>query len=361
MQTLQEVERLHREGARNFRSVDASGTELTAAMFSECDFGYATLRECRMSEVQFRMCDLSTATFRRALLYRGVRFVSSSLRRFTAFESSLAGVVFDACDMTEAVLESARLENVIFINCDLRGAKLNRAVFNRVEFTNCHLDGVSLGGATFLLSDIAEFCEARNVWFGDALTIDWRTISRSVKAADLEIFLAKAGMPEVFAVYSASCARAVNRDQLFHLMRSTFISYGGPDAAFALRLRDDLSRNGVDTFFFATDATPGDKLHHVMRDGINRYDRIIVICSAGSLKRVGVRYEIEEAFAREARDGGAAYVIPVALDDYVFDASDQFAELLRERVVADFRDEDRYTIALTRLLSALSRDVLDGA
>jgi hypothetical protein len=51
-----------------------------------------------------------------------------------------------------------------------------------------------------------------------------------------------------------------------------------------------------------------------------------------------VRNEIQEALAREARDGGASYLIPVAIDSFIFSWDDPLAVPIRDRVVADFRE-----------------------
>jgi len=94
----------------------------------------------------------------------------------------------------------------------------------------------------------------------------------ALRAAGIESFLRRAGVPEIVAADMLSCARSLDPESLFSLMQSTFISYGGPDEAFARRLNDELFANGVATFFFAKDAEPGKKLHAVMRDGVNSYD-----------------------------------------------------------------------------------------
>ena len=106
-------------------------------------------------------------------------------------------------------------------------------------------------------------------------------------------------MPELFASYNADCARAVNTDFLLKRMRSTFISYGAPDADFAVQIRNRLRHSGVDVYIFAVDAIPGERLSDLMYQAVNKYDRIIVICTEASLQRAGVRNEIREAFACE--------------------------------------------------------------
>jgi hypothetical protein len=44
---------------------------------------------------------------------------------------------------------------------------------------------------------------------------------------------------------------------------------------------------------------------------------VLLLCSRHSLNQKGVLNEIQETLAREARDGGASYLLPIMLDDYV--------------------------------------------
>jgi hypothetical protein len=145
--------------------------------------------------------------------------------------------------------------------------------------------------------------------------------------------------------------------------QSVFISYGGPDELFAERLNDSLVECGVNTFLFSKDARPGDKLHRVMREGVNKHDRVVLICSRNSLERPGVVNELEETLQREARQGGAAVLIPITLDDYVFGdwapQNPDLAQAVRDRVVADFRgtleNEVLFKEKVDCLISALKR------
>jgi hypothetical protein len=104
---------------------------------------------------------------------------------------------------------------------------------------------------------------------------------------------------------------SIEGDAFSDVLESVFISYGSPDESFARRLSNALRDNGVRVFFFPEDATPGERLHHVMRDGINQYEKMILVCSKASLTREGVMNEIEEALSREAREGGITRVSPV--------------------------------------------------
>lgn len=146
-------------------------------------------------------------------------------------------------------------------------------------------------------------------------------------------------------------------------MQTTFISYGTPDENFARKMFDALTKNGVSTFFFPVSATPGDQLHQMMRKGVNEHERVLLICSRSSLERKGVRNEINETFAREAREGGVALLLPITIDDYLLSSewrnsdSAETIERVLDRVVADFRgtesDDAKFDLALQKLLSAL--------
>lgn len=72
-------------------------------------------------------------------------------------------------------------------------------------------------------------------------------------------------------------------------------------------------------------------------------------------------HELRETFDREARDGGATYLLPVTIDDYLFDGwrlrEPELAERVARRVVGDFRsartDTQAFDRGLRRLLDAL--------
>ena len=147
------------------------------------------------------------------------------------------------------------------------------------------------------------------------------------------------------------------------LYESAFISYGGQDEAAAQLIDAHLRAKGVETWFFKRDQLPGQKLHRMMHENVNKCDRIILLCSKTSLSRPGVLNEIERAFEREAREGGSSILIPVALDDHVFsDWAPERADLaqqVRDRVI--FRLDDPIgspntaNEQLERLVKALRR------
>ena len=146
------------------------------------------------------------------------------------------------------------------------------------------------------------------------------------------------------------------------MLQSTFISYGGPDEAFAQKLNHALEEAGVTTFFFKDDAPAGEKIHRVMRKGVNEHDRVILVCSESSLVRPGLLNELEETLQREGRDGGASYLIPIRLDDYVTNGwaprREDLAQAVRDRVISDFREHENaeaFRAQVTKLIRVLKK------
>jgi hypothetical protein len=147
------------------------------------------------------------------------------------------------------------------------------------------------------------------------------------------------------------------------MMQSTFISYGGPDEDFARKVFDSLKKMGVVVFFFPETARLGERIDSEVFRRIQEHDRVLLICSKESLERPGVTHEIRETLDREARDGGATYLLPITLDDYVFsgfrERHSDLAERLSRRIIGDFRGTKRsrrdFDKAMHRVADALTK------
>jgi len=71
--------------------------------------------------------------------------------------------------------------------------------------------------------------------------------------------------------------------------------------------------------------------------------------------------EIQETLDREARDGGATYLLPIMLDDYVLTgwrkSHPELAERVGRRIIGDFRGAKRsrqaFDAAVARVIDAL--------
>jgi hypothetical protein len=109
------------------------------------------------------------------------------------------------------------------------------------------------------------------------------------------------------------------------------------------------------------DAQWGKTLMRSIDEAVHAYDKLIVICSEGSLKAPFVIREIERALQKEddkARQGIDEDVLfPIRLDDYVFTEWNHHrkADVIAKNI-GDFRNwenHDSYKSAFNKLLQAL--------
>jgi hypothetical protein len=122
-----------------------------------------------------------------------------------------------------------------------------------------------------------------------------------------------------------------------------FVSYGSPDADFAGALASTLGTKGFDVFFFPDSSQDhiGEQIFSVIRREISNRHVVLLVCSKESLSRKGVLAELTHVLAKEEREGGTGFLIPIALDDSFLHWSSEDAALgdaIRERIVADFRN-----------------------
>ncbi|WP_129572530.1 MULTISPECIES: toll/interleukin-1 receptor domain-containing protein [Sorangium] len=391
-----------------FPGVDLFGADLSGADLSGMALSGANLRGANLTSANLTRADLSGVDLSGANLHgahltganltsanlRGANVCGADLRGANLTSAKLRGANLTEANLTEANLTDANLTEANFSDADLSGAKLTGAIvfkgnLTEANLTEANLSDADLSGAIFTsaILSTAKFCDA--ILFDTLLLdvdltqlsaaapsvrhegpshVDYKSILRSIRVPNLKDFLVRTGMPEVFVEYDVACALAIKTD-MFKILQSTFISYGAPDEPFARKLYEALHRNGVTTFFFPEHAEPGEKLHRTMRKGVNEYDRVILICSRSSLDRKGVLNELEEILTREARDGGASYLIPIRLDDYVFTGwkppNADVAQAVRDRVVADFEgaetDDAKFQAGLQKLIRALRKKTVEGA
>jgi hypothetical protein len=296
---------------------------------------------------------LSGSNFARAIL-TGCNFERASL---SWCNLNLAD--FSGAKLTHADLGATKIWRADFSHTLLTGACFHSATLKSVLLTGARAAYLTLDETALTDVDLSVFVNARITKHEEPSDIDWKAIAQSLRLPRdrLKRFLVTVGMPDSIAEWMIEAAQALDPLDLFTMMQSTFISYGVPDEKFAIALRDDLHKNGVTTFLFRDNAVPGQKLHRMMRDGVNNYDRVILICSEASLDRTGVLNEIEETLQREARDGGASYLVPIRLDDYVFTGwnppNKDAAQAVRDRVVGDFRSAKRSKRALAAAIKPL--------
>lgn len=345
--------RLYGRGVRDFRysvldGFDLGGANLTAASFYCASMKGVNFEGAKLTYTQLKGANLRGATLDWASVNAtdliGADFVGASFRN-----ADLTGAKLEQADCTDVDFSSAYLNNMSFGRTILKRIKLNRT-----KVSSVHFDDVELSA----------FCDARSLIHNGRSSIDATSVMWSYSHPNLKHFMLDCGVPEIFATYMIDCAAALGEPLLRKLMQSTFISYGGPDEAFARRLYDVLRAHRVMTFFFPESATLGERIDNEVFQRLQDHDRVLLVCSRDSLDRTGVIHEIQETLDREARDGGATYLLPIMLDDYVLDGWEKIqprlAERIRRRIVGDFRgtkrNKARFDKAMDRVLDALKKE-----
>ncbi len=332
---------------------DLSGTHLFDA-----DFSHANLYGADLSWTIAVRADLSRAHLKWAKLF-DANFTNAKLSGANLCGANLANATISGADLSGADLSGADLSGADLSGADLSGADLTNAKLTRAKLLDVNFTKAKLSETLLVDVDITPMLACSLAHVGPS-TVDFRTIVRSGHHPRLKEFLSEAGLPELYTEYSISCAQALTATEKRLMLHSTFISYGTPDQGFAEKLRDALRDQGVLTFLFTLDAIPGRRISRVMHDGVNEYDRVILICSEASLDRPGVLTELTKVLARESRDGGAEYLIPIRLDDYVLKEwapqNRELADEIRDRVVADFTDPAKFKDGVGRLIRALMKE-----
>lgn len=356
-------------GCRDFRGIHLRGFALGESStlgkrfkeigLNSCDFSDAIIMKCNfvgmnLSGSRFVNAALSESNFARAIL-ADCNFDHASLSGCNLNFVDLSGA-----KLTHADLSGAEIIMADFSNTLLTGASFCFATLNRIRLYGARAAYLTLNETSLINLDLSVFVNARITRLQKTSDIDWKSIIRSLHLPRDRLkrfFVQVGGMPNSIAEWMIGVDQAFERQHRIQTMQSTFISYGAPDEKFAINLRDELNKNGVTTFLFRDDAVPGQKLHHMMRDGVNNFDRVILICSEASLDRPGVLNEIEETLQREARSGGESFLVPIRLDDYVFKGwipqNSDTAQAVRDRVVGDFRSAKRSKKVLAAVIGPL--------
>jgi uncharacterized protein YjbI with pentapeptide repeats len=316
------------------------------------------LAGCDLQRRQLRTANLANINLAGANL-QGVLFADVCLLGANLSGANLQGAVLSNCILTGATLDHADLQGAHLDGSYFAGASLTGATLCRASLDGTTFDRARIGRCVLNDLDLGPLCNAVDVYFGAPSTVDYRSIIQSAHEPYLKEFLLAIGMPDVFVEYNVDCAHSLSATERRSILQSSFISYGGNDEKFAIKLNRALLDQGVTTFLFHKDAELGARLSRVMHEGVRKYDRVILVCSEASLKRPGVLNEIQETLDREAENGGAEYLIPVRLDDFVLKgwapSRPHLASAVRSRVVADFSDPAEFRTGVSRLIRALKK------
>ncbi len=340
---LQDCDLIHAELTQaDLREISAPGGDWSWVIATQAQCHKADLSGCEMREAMFDEAELI------ATCLRGAQLVEASLRSAKLFRADLRGsdLTQAQCadaEWVDARLGAARLHDVGFERCRMFGADCRGADFLRANLRQSKFDEAWLGHTRIRECDLSSTFGLENVKHFGPTSLDAETMARSGKLP--AAFLYGAGVP-VSQTKDPAPAEKLPHGPI------CFLAFTARDAELANRLRLDLMANGVRAWL---------QPEEVRWDGIELgrapCDRLVVICSHGSLQSRALLREIESALVREERDG-VDVLVPVRVDDYVVDEWEHESKAaLLAKTVGDFRswkDQELYHSALDWLLHTLS-------
>jgi TIR domain/Pentapeptide repeats (8 copies) len=317
--------------------------------YSDLRYGFdlrnANLSNAMLDGAGLNGADLSGATLENAT-FDGTDLVMANFRDANLVSASLSGAKLRSADFT-----SANLTESVLYDADLSGAQFDKSVMTRA----------SVGATVFADNDLSTVIGLDSVRHSGPSTIGVDTLYKS-KGKIPDTFLKRSGVPETLITF-------INAQplQVFNFY-TCFISYAEADDAFSVQLVDDLRSFGVRCWRWKEDAPLGKPLFKSIDDAIQKYDKLIVICSKSSLNSPAVIREVKRALQKEdklGRKGKQADVLfPIRLDNFVFEWDHHLKEDITDKPIGDFRswsEPDHYRKSLEKLIRDLRSTSVTGS
>ncbi len=315
----------------NLSESNLSGTNFSEANLQGADLEGAILYEAYLQNTNLQGADLQRAKLERACLQK------AKLQR-----ANLSEVDFSGADLKEANLEGANLQQTNFTNTILRYTNFKTSKFYRTIMG---------------LTDLSFALGLEEAIVSGECVIDFVTIKKSPNIP--HSFLNKLGISELVLDYVHDLTNA-NPVKMFPV----FLSHSWSNKLFARKLYESLIDNKIHCWFDERNTRPGDRLVSAISDGINDYDKMILVCSKESLTSWWVEREIERILKKERMYNNGKketekvnLLIPISIDDYVFNEWDSpWAEEINRYIIGDFRDwnnSDNYEKSLKNLIKGI--------
>jgi TIR domain/Pentapeptide repeats (8 copies) len=349
----------------------------------------ANLIRASLNEVNLKGVNLNDAILRwidlRGADLSGASLISANLEGASLYSADLRGADLSDAYLSRAHLEEANLSRAHLRGADLSDAYLSRADLEEADLSRAHLRGANLsnaitGSTSFSNVDLSLVKGLELVTHSrgpssigvDTLTLTLRGSGGQFTAEQVEFFV-NAGVPYTLLDYLPGL---METDPL--QFYKCFISYSTRDETFAEQLNQSLREAGVTTWKWNLDAVPGHDLRENIDRAIRNYDKMILVCSVNSLNSGPVEREIERALQKEDQlkaakaerhkealsDGreplyvDTDVLVPITIDDTVFNWPSHFAPDVRRRYIPDFigalSDSNKYQRELQRLVHALN-------
>lgn len=320
-----------------FRDIDFSNSQVTAFDFIGCTF-----TSCDFTESMIWSC-----------LFRGCKFVNTNLTTLKVFESEFESTIIENCkcgllhfadctftktnyincyEILDAYFGNCIFEKTVFKKSNITYCKFeenyfqdtpqiefNNCLISRNYFTNIDLKEFRFSNLSQLNLNVFQNCKIQANTFDDSLkttgqeynSIDFSTINKSIKINDK---ILKA----LFGILNSDI-----KDYIFGLtndvkLQSVFISYSFKNKDFAKRINASLMSKGVITFLWEKDAPGGKGLKKIMKENVDRFDRVLFIASEHSLRSAACQFELSEGRKKQEKLWKDIY-FPIHIDNYLFE------------------------------------------
>jgi hypothetical protein len=129
-------------------------------------------------------------------------------------------------------------------------------------------------------------------------------------------------------------------------MPSVFLSHSHKDKPFVRKLAKDLDISGIKVWIDEAEIKVGDSLIRKIISGIDSVDYLGIVLSPNSVNSQWVQEELEQALNIQVSQGYIK-ILPILLLDC------EIPGFLRGKLYADFRDERKYSDALSKLIDSI--------
>ncbi|MBX2800597.1 MAG: toll/interleukin-1 receptor domain-containing protein [Myxococcales bacterium] len=304
----------------HLEGIDLWGSDLTGA-----DLTGATLVDCSLQR-----CNLAGSCWVGAHL-EGSNLWGANLTDARMNRVHVTGGDLSSATLTGAQLWGAHLQAVGLRGSDLRRADLSGAWLQHVDLEGIDIDGAILTGAALIDVELPPTGVA-STQLGQ-ITVDWRSVARSLHRPDLPEWLDQSGMPRVAATYLIDALQSMTDIDLSAMLRAVCLFHDPADGALVQRIRDHLTEHGIKNWVTAS-----------------RFDRLILCCSRATLHRPEVQQQLDSMIQAFDVEGRGDVVLPIALDDVFAGGREApswwpagrgtLYRTLRSRVVASFAATD---------------------
>lgn len=329
--------------------IDLQGQTFTGFNFSKTNFQGATLHQWSVVD-----CNLEYSNF------NNIQAQGSYWRNANLTGASISGDLILSkwyiANLTLASIQGG------FLDAEMRFIRLNNTKFSP------YFQDTAINSWTILNTDLSTF-QRLNALVEYPCNIDLKTIEKSSKGIkgntekthSLSEFFNDCGIPkEIISVFQSWTSEDQKIEEFDYY--SCFISYNHSDKQFARELHDALVENGIQCWLDEHQVFPGDDILDQIDEGIRNWDKVLLCCSEPSLSSPWVDREIEKALQKEEElwrknNKKTLVIIPLNLDNYIFNWESSKASILKSRLAADYtdwnNDKEKMANTTTKIIHAL--------